>query len=258
MSTIERGLALLARSGRAAAGGPTEDEAKPTARRVRATGSLFLWPTRLLPAPRRSAMHALYAFCRELDDIADGEASPLLKQALLLNWRTEIARLYAGQPCHVVTRALSEAVRAYGLRGEDFVAVIDGIDMDTRTDIQARSLAELDLYCARAEVAVTLIAVRIFGVERAAGERVAVHLGRALQLTNILRDVSEDARRNELYLPRELLRAHGIGATDPGSVLAHPALANVCRELAVLAEQHYAAATRAIATAHVTRCGRPP
>jgi presqualene diphosphate synthase len=231
MSGIERGSSLRARPGLAAAPGPAKDEAKAIARRVRATGSAFRWAMRLLPAPRRTAMCALCAFCREVDDIADGEASPILKQALLLNWRTEIARLYAGRPCHIVTRTLSEPVRAYSLRSEDFLAIIDGVDMDARADIQAPSLAELDLYCARATVAVALIAVRIFGVETAAGERVAVQLGRGLQLTTILRNVSEDGRRNRLYLPRELLRAHGIEGADPRSVLVHPALPNVCRDV---------------------------
>jgi presqualene diphosphate synthase len=248
MGIIERSSSLLARPGTAAAASLPADEAKAIARCVRGTGSSLLWAVRLLPAPRRSAMHALYAFCREIDEIADGAASPLLKQALLLDWRTEIARLYAGRPRHSVTRALSEPVHAYSLRSEDFLAIIDGMDLDARADVQAPSLAELDLHCARVSVAVGLIAVRIFGVETAAGERVAVHLGRALQLTSILRDLAEDARRNRLYLPRELLRAHGIETTDPRSVLAHPALPNVCRDVAVLAEQHYAAATRAIAT----------
>jgi presqualene diphosphate synthase len=247
MGRIERCSSSLARSGPAAAAAPADDAAKAVARRVRATGSSFLWAMRLLPAPRRSAMHALYAFCGEIDDIADGEASPLLKQAFLLDWRTEIARLYAGRPSHVVTRALSEPVRAYNLRSEDFIAIIDGVDMDTRADIQAPSFAELDLYCARVAVAINLIAVRIFGVETAAGERVAVHLGRGVQLTNILRDVSADARRNRLYLPRDLLLAHGVEATDPHSVLVNPALPSVCRDVAMLAEKHYAAATQAMA-----------
>jgi squalene synthase HpnD len=248
MSGIERGSSLLARPSPAAAAGPAKDKAKAVAGRAGATGSAFRWAMRLLPAPRRTAMYALCAFCREVDDIADGEASPILKQALLLYWRTEIARLYAGRPCHIVTRTLSEPVRAYSLRSEDFLAIIDGVGMDARADIQAPSLAELDLYCARATVAVALIAVRIFGVESAAGERVAVQLGRGLQLTNILRNVSEDARRNRLYLPRELLRAHGIEGADPRSVLVHPALPNVCRDVAMLAEKHYAAAIQAMAT----------
>jgi len=201
----------------------------------------------LLPARRREAIYTLYDFCREVDDIADGDASRPLKQILLLNWRSEIALLYAGRPQHPVTRALAEAIHRYGLRCDDFLAIIDGMEMDARSDIRAPSLLELDRYCERVAVAVGRLSVRIFGEETPAGERVAAELGRALQLTNILRDLAEDAGRNRLYLPRELLHAHGIFATTPSWVLAQPALPEICRDVARLAEGHYAAAAEAIA-----------
>jgi presqualene diphosphate synthase len=178
-------------------------------------GCWFLWPMQLLPVQRRDAIYALYAFCREVGDIADGKASRSLKQALLLNWRSEIAHLFAGRPQHDVTRGLSEAIHLYGLRCDDFLAIIDGMEMDARRDIRAASFAELDRYCERVAVAVGRISVRIFGEASPAGERVAAELGRALQLTNILRDLAEDAQRHRLYLPRELLHAHGIFATMP-------------------------------------------
>ena len=209
-------------------------------------GSRFLWPMQFLPARRREAMDALYAFCREVGDIADGEASRSLKQTLLLNWRSEIAHLYAGRPQHAVTRGLSEAIHLYGLRCHDFLAIINGMEMDARRYIRAPSFAELDDYCGAA-VAVGRISVRIFGEETPVGERVAAELGRALQLTSILRDLADDARRHRLYLPRELLHKHGIFATTPSWVLAQPALPDVCRDLAMLAERHYAAAAEAIA-----------
>jgi len=138
-------------------------------------------------------------------------------------------------------------VHLCGLECNDFLAIIDGMETDVRTDLQAPSLTELDLYCERVAVAVGRLSVRIFGEETAAGERVAAALGRALQLTNILRDLVEDARRNRLYLPREMLRAHGIYVTTPSWVLAQPTLPDVCRDLAMLAEQHYLAAVNAIA-----------
>ena len=125
-------------------------------------GSRFLWPMRFLPARRREAMRTLYAFCREVDDIA-GEASRSLKQTLLSNWRSEIAHLYAARPRHTVTRSLNEAIHLYGLRCDDFLAIIDGMEMDARTDIRAPSFAELDRYCERVAVAVGRISVRIFG-----------------------------------------------------------------------------------------------
>jgi phytoene synthase len=190
-------------------------------------------------------MRALYAFYRELNDIADGDASRSLKQILLANWRSEIGLLFAGRPQHDVTNALSEAVHLYGLRCDDFLAIIDG--MAARADIRAPSFAELDRYCERMAVAIGRISVRIFGEMSPAGQRVAAELGRALQLTDILCNLAGDARLHRLYLPRELLHAHGIFATIPSWVLAQPALPDVCRDLALLAEQHYAAAGDAIA-----------
>ena len=212
-----------------------------------AVADSFFWPMQLLPAQRREAMYALYAFCSEVDDIADGEASRSLKEILLLNWRSEIAHLYAGRPRNTVTLGLNKAIHLYGLRCDDFLAIIDGAEMDARTDIRAPSLAQLDRYCECAAVAVGRLSVRIFGEESPAGERVAAELDRALQLINILRDLAEDAKRQRLYLPSELLHAHGIFATIPSWVLAQPALPLVCRELATLAERHYAAAAEAIA-----------
>ncbi len=248
MATVEHYLvALASRRGRSAASDALGEEAVAIADRVRAAASSFFWAMRLLPAPRRRAMYALYAFCREVDDIADGDASPSLKRALLAQWRSEIALLFAGRPQHIVTRALHEPVYQYGLRCDDFLAVIDGMEMDARRDIRAPSLAELDLYCARVAVAVGLLSVRIFGVATPAAEQVAAELGHALQLTNILRDLVEDAARHRLYLPRELLQAHGIFATMPSYVLAQPALPAVCQEIVRLAEEHYDAATAAIA-----------
>jgi presqualene diphosphate synthase len=140
-----------------------------------------------------------------------------------------------------------EAVRLYGLPCCDFLAIIDGVEMDARTDIRAPTMMDLDLYCERVAVAVGRLSVRIFGEDTPAGERVAEELGRALQLTNILRDLAEDAGRNRLYLPREILQAHGIFAITPSWVLAQPALPRVCREMAELAEGHFAAAAEAIA-----------
>jgi len=144
-----------------------------------------------------------------------------------------------------VTLRLSEAVHLYDLRCEDFLAIIDG--MEARIGMRAPSVAQLDRYCERVAVAIGRIAVRILGETSPAGQQVAAELCRALQLTYILRDLAEDACLHRLYLPRELLHAHGIFATMPSWVLAQPALSDVCRDLAVIAEQHYAAAAEAIA-----------
>ena len=145
-----------------------------------------------------------------------------------------------------MTLGLNEAIQLYGLRCEDFLTIIDGVEMDGRADIRAPSLVQLDHYCERRAVAVSRLSMRIFG-ETPAGERVAAELGRALQLTYMLHNLVEDAKRHRLYLPRELLHAHGIFATTPSWVLAQPALPEVCHDLALLAERHYVAAAEAIA-----------
>jgi presqualene diphosphate synthase len=214
--------------------------------RVEAAGTSFYWAMRLLPEDRRYGMYAVYAFCREVDDIADGDRPVEYKLAHLANWREEIAALYQGQPRHLVTRALYDPTRRYGLRREDFLAVIDGMEMDAREDIRAPDLATLDLYCARVASAVGRLSVHVFGDSSNAAHSVADSLGRALQLTNILRDLAEDCGRRRLYLPREILDRHGIAHPDPAIVLRHPALPAVCRDLAAIAEGHFREAERAM------------
>jgi phytoene synthase len=223
-----------------------EDLAAEIEARVRAAGTSFYWGMRVLPAPRRAAMYAIYAFCREVDDIAD-DAPADQKGPGLAEWRHEIDRLYEGQPRHPVARALLAPMRAYKLDRRDFLAIIDGMEMDAQRDIRAPSLAELDLYCARVAGAVGRLSVRAFGDDSARALDVAEALGRALQLTNILRDLVEDAQRNRLYLPRELLDAHGIAGDDPKAVLAHPNLPRVCEDIAAMARQKFAEAERAMA-----------
>jgi squalene synthase HpnD len=214
--------------------------------RVEASGTSFYWAMRLLPRPRRVAMYAVYAFCREVDDIADGDAPLAQKQRELDRWRGEIEALYAGTPQHLVTRALVAPRQRYALRREDFLAVIDGMAMDAARDIRAPSLAELDLYCDRAASAVGRLSVRVFGDYVPDADQVAFSLGRALQLTNILRDLAEDAERGRLYLPAELLARHGVDGSDVPAVLRHPALPAICRELAAIAARHYEDAGRAM------------
>jgi phytoene synthase len=248
MDTIEHLYApILERASRNPKTGAPDDKDSAIALRPEAAGTSFSWAMHLLPVQRRKAVYALYAFCREVDDIADGEASPSLKQIFLMNWRGEIAYLYSGRPRHGVTLGLNKAIHDYGLPCHDFLAIIDGAEMKAQTDIRAPSLAQLDRYCECVAVAVGRLLLRIFGDETPAGERVAAELGRALQLTQILRDLAEDAKRHRLFLPRELLQTHGIFATTPSWVLAQPTLPDVCRDFAAMAERHYAAAAEAIA-----------
>jgi len=215
--------------------------------RVESAGTSFYWAMRLLPKDRRDGMYAVYAFCREVDDIADDTTTPEHKKAALAAWHAEIDALYAGRANRLVACALRDPVTRYRLRREDFHTVIDGMEMDAAQDIRAPDLATLDLYCARVASAVGHLSVHIFGDPSAEAHAVADALGRALQLTNILRDLDEDAQRGRLYLPRELLDRHGIRSAAPMEVLRHPALPAACRDLAAIAERHFAEAGRAMA-----------
>jgi len=216
------------------------------AAKVQASGTSFYSAMRLLPAERRNAMYAIYAFCREVDDIADEGGSLEAKRAGLQEWRAEIDRIYGGQPKKPIAQALVAPTRAFGLRKQDFLAMIDGMEMDAEADIVAPDLATLDLYCDRVASSVGHLSVRAFGATEPAADDVAHHLGRALQLTNILRDLAEDAERGRLYLPRELLDQQGIACANPRAVLAHPKLRKVCRDVASLALDHFAKARAAM------------
>ncbi len=214
---------------------------------VRRSGSSFYVAMRLLPREKREAMFAVYAFCRAVDDIADGPGTPEARAAALAAWREEIAALYAGRPGRPLTRALAEAVARFGLRRADFEAVIDGVSMDAAPGMVAPDLARLELYCARVAGAVGLLSVRVFGCTDPRADDYALALGHALQLTNILRDVAEDAEDGRLYLPAELLDAAGIETRDPRAVVAHPALAEVCAALAEIALKRFDEARRTLA-----------
>jgi squalene synthase HpnD len=207
---------------------------------VRRAGSSFYWAMRLLPERKREAMFAVYAFCREVDDIADGPMAPEDKRHGLDDWQLEIDALYRGEPRQMVTRALIGPVREYGLAKEDFEAVIAGMRMDAVNRLRLADETELALYCDRVACAVGRLSTPIFGLDATNGRALAKALGDALQLTNILRDVQEDAERDHVYLPTDLLARHGIHSTELADILAHPGLAGACLELAGRAESRFA------------------
>ncbi|RKK02448.1 squalene synthase HpnD [Pseudoroseomonas wenyumeiae] len=212
------------------------------------SGSSFYTAMRLMPRAEREAMFAIYAFCRLVDDIADDGTRPRpIRAQELERWRADLAALYAGQPAGRAA-FLAGPVRDFGLRHADFLAVIDGMEMDVAADIQAPGLATLDLYCDRVASAVGRLSVRVFGMEEAPGLALAHELGRALQLTNILRDLDEDAGIGRLYLPREVLDAAGIAGDDPLAVVADPRVDAACRALAPRALAHFAAADQLLAS----------
>jgi len=213
---------------------------------VRAAGTSFYRGMRVLSPDRRYAMYAIYAFCRVVDDIADEPGELADKRRRLAAWRDRIAGLYRGEADDPVTRVLVAAVSRFALRAEDFVAVVDGMQMDAETVIVAPDLATLDLYCDRVAAAVGRLSVRAFGDASPAADRVAHALGRALQLTNILRDLQEDADRGRLYLPHEYLDAAGV-PRDPAAALASPRLGEVCARVVALAREYFAEASATMA-----------
>ncbi len=178
-----------------------------------ASGSSFYYAFRFLPPEKRRAITAFYAFCREVDDIADECHEPALAQAKLGWWREELDRLYAGQPQHPVTRALREAVAAYDLPREQFEEILDGMAMDF-AQTRYPDFKALRLYCHRVAGVVGEVSAQIFGYSDRATLKYAATLGLAFQLTNIIRDVGEDARRGRIYLPQDELARFGVAEAD--------------------------------------------
>jgi phytoene synthase len=205
---------------------------------VRSAGTSFYRGMRILPPDRRAAMYGIYAFCRLVDDIADEPAPIGEKRAALAEWRGRIAGLAAGKTCDATTRILLPASRIFALREADFLAIIDGMQTDAETTIVAPTWDELDLYCDRVASAVGRLSVRAFGDASENADKVAHHLGRALQFTNILRDLAEDAARGRLYLPQHYLRDADI-PLSPSEALESPELPAVCSRLAAAAELHF-------------------
>jgi phytoene synthase len=204
----------------------------------RASGSSFYRGMRILPAPQREAMFEIYSFCRAVDDIADDPGARDPRRGQLQAWRADIDAIYSGSPPAALA-GLAQAVKAFALKRDDFLAVIDGMEMDVDADIRAPDWLTLELYCDRVACAVGRLSVRVFGMERQAGLALARELGGALQLTNILRDLDEDAAMGRLYLPREALRDAGIISTDPAIVLANPMLGEACNAVASRAREHF-------------------
>ena len=210
--------------------------------RAAVSRSSFYAGMRILPRAEREAMFAIYGFCRIVDDIADDLAGLReARAAALAVWRRDIEGLYgAGNPGQAAF--LGEAVRRFRLDRADFMAVIDGMQMDLDADIRWPPYATLDRYCDRVASAVGRLSVRVFGMKREEGLALAHHLGRALQLTNILRDIDEDAGIGRVYLPIEALAAAGITPTTPEALLADPRIDAAARWVADKAQRHFAEA----------------
>jgi phytoene synthase len=183
--------------------------------RAAQSGSSFYYSFLFLPPEWRRAITALYAFCREVDDIVDNVTEASVARAKLAWWRSEVAQMFAGAPSHKVTQAIAPAIAAYGLPIEHFMSIIDGMQMDL-DQTRYVDFESLRLYCHRAAGVVGLLAAPIFGMTNARTLDYAARLGLAMQLTNIIRDVGEDARRGRIYIPQTELQRFGV---TPSSIL---------------------------------------
>lgn len=224
---------------------------------VEKSGSSFLAGMKVLPKTRRDAMYSIYAFCREVDDIADEPGDLDERRQALQDWRQEVDNLYAGAPTREITRALLAPVSDYDLPREELLAVIDGMEMDLQNEMRAPSMDDLTAYIRCVAVAVGLLSVRVFGAKGEEADRVAFSLGEALQITNILRDLADDLELDRLYLPKEYLEKHGIHSDDPSTVLKHPNLPLVCQDLAVLARDRFDETRRILSNSQQRRALRP-
>ncbi|MGE0752378.1 MAG: presqualene diphosphate synthase HpnD [Variibacter sp.] len=203
-----------------------------------ASGSSFYAAMRILPRAQREGMFEIYRFCRRVDDIADSDLPRDERVRRLAAWRRDIDAIFAGE-APAGLEGLARVTKQFGLRREDFLAVIDGMEMDAHEDILAPDFATLDLYCDRVASAVGRLSVRVFGMPEEPGRELAYHLGRALQLTNILRDIDEDAEIGRLYLPREALQGAGITSIDPVAVTKEPDLGKACAMVVERAFAHF-------------------
>lgn len=177
------------------------------------SGSSFYYSFLLLEPVRRQAIMALYAFCREVDDAVDECTDPAIAGAKLGWWRAEVAALYDGKPTHPVTRALAVALSRFSLPMEQLLEIIDGMEMDLRS-LRYPDFKTLHLYCYRVASVVGLLAAEIFGYRDRRTLKYAHDLGIAFQLTNIVRDVGEDARRGRIYLPQDELARFEVNEAD--------------------------------------------
>lgn len=227
----------------------------PAQAATQSSGSSFYWALKLLPAAKREAMFRVYAFCREVDDIADGSTdTPDIKLAQLKDYRTAVNALFSGENVAIESvQNLKSVVVDYQIEQADLLAVIDGMESDAFDTVRIPDEAAFDLYIDQVACAVGRLSDCVFGVEGPHAEKLAHHLGRALQITNILRDVSEDAGRDRLYLPADLLARHGVTGATLSDTIKHSKLVDAMDELAERAEGCFRRADEALTHLDRTR-----
>ncbi len=207
------------------------------------SGSSFTVSFVFLPKTQRNAMTALYAFCREVDDVVDECSDYQVAQTKLNWWKTEVANLYTGAPQHPVTKALQPVIKEFNLAQEHFLEIIDGMEMDLKFN-RYEDFKQLQLYCYRVASVVGLLSASIFGFKNRKTLKYAHDLGMAFQLTNIIRDVGEDARRGRIYLPLDELKKAKVSEDDILQSRESPAVKELIEYQIERAESYYDKALR--------------
>ena len=177
-------------------------------KKVNNSDSSFYWPMRLMPSKKRQAIFAVYAFCREVDDVADGNLSSQEKAKLIKFWRAEIENIYKGEPNTTLGKSLTKPIRTFSLEKQNFMDILDGMELDIAPQFNLINVSELENYCDKVACSVGRLSNDIFGLDKQTGVALADCLGKALQLTNILRDVNEDFQKGKVFLPQDLLESH--------------------------------------------------
>lgn len=208
---------------------------------VKKSGSSFFWSMRLLPKAKREAMYTIYAFCRHIDDIVDGNLSLKEKQELLSAWREEIDNIYDKKvPATDIGRRIYKNCMRFKLPKEEFIKLIDAISMDVPHPMQAPKMKDFLSYCRGVAGVPGNLSLRIFGCHNEKIiEELSTSLGTALQITNILRDVKEDAQANRVYIPKEYLKKASITSHKPSDVIVDKNLVTARQELAKMAEEDF-------------------
>lgn len=208
---------------------------------VKKSGTSFFWSIRMLPSPKRNAMYTIYAFFRHIDDIVDGDAPVAEKQELIEAWRQELDNIYDKKvPTTEIGRKIYKNCMRFKLPKEDFIQMLDSISMDLPDPLQAPTLEVFNKYCQGVAGVPGRLTLRIFGcTDEDLIKNLSSSLGRALQITNILRDVKEDAQAQRIYIPSEMLDKANISSRDPEAVLFDKNLAIAREELSKIAEEDY-------------------
>ena len=208
-------------------------------KKVNNSDSSFYWPMRLMPSKKRQAIFAVYAFCREVDDVADGNLSNQEKANLIKFWRTEIENIYKGKPNTNLGNSLAIPIESFSLEKQDFMDILDGMELDIDPQFSLINVSELENYCDKVACSVGRLSNDIFGLDKETGLALADCLGKALQLTNILRDVNEDFQEGKIFLPQDLLESHNGSLCEIKKNICHPSVASSCRSIAKLAQYYY-------------------